>query len=715
MKKHAKILSVVLYTSFCLFVTGCNQAITAVEPNPNSINGIVSGFISPPVEYGMTFYWGWDGNVTEEVIARDLDNFKANNVRVVTLEPGYGMPFLYLSDEWFQAVKLTVELAKQRGMKVWLVDEGKYPSGFAGGKFTSDAPDLRMQALVVDKKFVGSIKGGDTVTKTLPDSTVGVVAINKNNNSNLILTSSSKELNWTAPDGDWEILVIEHQYRSSATRAVNNPTRKKDSSNSLCDYLNPEATMKFIEFTHDQYKKYVGHEFGKTVLGFRGDEPDYSIRGIPYTPKIFEEFKLRKGYDVRPYIAAFFAPKLTDVQQRVKADYWDVWSDLFSENFFAVQAKWCAENNLQYLVHLNKEDNYPGLVDHEGDFFKDMRSVQMPGVDAIWNQIWPGNLTDFPKYASSVAHVYGKPRAFTESFAAYKTEPNVQQAKWVLDHQFVRGINMVEVMFVPASSEGTTGMSGWLLDDEFPAVAEYINRMAYTLSQGKPAAKIAMYYPTTSMWLGDDDSDKSALDITKSLLENQRDFDYVDEYALCSVLKIKDDKLINLSGQAYETVIVPSVTVMSKQALDNLKAFRNAGGSVIFMGRTPSLVTETIFKDAIDAPDVSWAVLEPSGELTNKVLKALPAPDVFLDKPCADVKCLHRKFSDADLYMLFNESTENTFSGSVKLEGKGVVQLWDPMKGELVGGFDGVSSKINLELQPYSTVLIVIGQKPDKL
>ena len=34
-------------------------------------------------------------------------------------------------------------------MKVWIIDEGKYPSGFAGGKFSQERPDLRMQALVI--------------------------------------------------------------------------------------------------------------------------------------------------------------------------------------------------------------------------------------------------------------------------------------------------------------------------------------------------------------------------------------------------------------------------------------------------------------------------------------------------------------------------------------------------------------------------------------
>ena len=28
-----------------------------------SIDEMASAFTSPPVAYGMTFYWGWDGNV----------------------------------------------------------------------------------------------------------------------------------------------------------------------------------------------------------------------------------------------------------------------------------------------------------------------------------------------------------------------------------------------------------------------------------------------------------------------------------------------------------------------------------------------------------------------------------------------------------------------------------------------------------------------------
>ena len=160
---------------------------------------------------------------------------------------------------------------------------------------------------------------------------------------------------------------MQPQFKTAVTRAANNPTGGKDTTNSLCDYLSPVAVKQFIDFTHEQYKKYGGDEFGKTILGFRGDEPDYGH--TPWTPTMLQEFRRRKGYDIQPYLASLFIRNLTDEQKRAKADYWDVWSDLFGEIFFKLQADWCAKNNLEYMVHLNHDEAMSGLVKSEGDFY----------------------------------------------------------------------------------------------------------------------------------------------------------------------------------------------------------------------------------------------------------------------------------------------------------------------------------------------------------
>ena len=678
-----------------------------------SVAEVAVHFSTPPPEYGLTIWWGWDGAITEEVINRDLDAFQARGIHVVTIEAGYGTSTPYLSPGWFETIKLAVAQARRRGMRVWLVDEGKYPSGFAGGKFSAERPDLRMQALVVGERV--EVAAGTTLVRKLAPETVGVLAVNQADNSSRTLATGAADLQWTAPEGKWEVLIIQHAFRSSPTRAANNLTRGKDDKNSLEDYLNPAATRQFLAWTHEQYRKYVGAEFGETVLGFRGDEPDYSINGIPWTPAIFNEFGQRKGYDAQPYVASFFAPHPTEEQQRVKADYWDVWSDLFRDNFFRIQGDWCAANGVEYLVHLNHEEDMMKLVHSEGDFFKDMRYVQVPGIDTIWNQIWPGKVSDFPKYASSAAHVFGRPRAFTESFAAYRTPPTVDQARWVMNQQYVRGINLQEIMFVPASSGGRTGFRGWLDDEKFPAAVAYANRATYLLAQGRPAAGIAVYYPNLSLWLGDAAADAGTLALMQQLLEHQRDFDFINEEAFATALTLDGGALKNLSGQSYRAVLVPPLSAISRLALDRLQAFAAAGGRVIFLGRQPALVVEKTFRQAGGPPDLGWAVREPSGELTSRVIEALPPPDVVLDQPCPPVKYLHRRWRDADLYFFFNESDQPQ-TRQAALPGSGPVQVWDANAGT-IGPADNAAEgngtvRLRLELEPFGTKFIVVGAVP---
>ncbi len=679
--------------------------------NPRA-SEVAKAFAEPPAEYSLSFYWGWDGEVTEEVIARDLDEFKSKNVRIVTLEPGYDMPHPYLSPGWFEGVRTAVRLAKERDMRVYLVDEGKYPSGFAGGKIISEAPELCMKALVTDTVITAA--GGQTISLPLSEEVVSVAAFNKTDSTTLILERIDGKPEWTAPDGEWLVFVVKHAFRSSPTRSVNNPTRGKDARHALMDYLDPAATRKFLEFTHEEYKKVAGEEFGKTVLGFRGDEPDYSIRGIPWTPRLFEEFEKQKGYDVRPYAASFFTPRLTEEQRKAKADYWDVWSSLFAESFFKVQAEWCAGNSLDYLVHLNHEENMVGLVRSEGDFFRNMSSVQLPGVDAIWHQIWPGEVNPvFPKYASSSAHLNGHPRSFTESFAAYNPQPDLNQAKWILDQQLVRGINMVEIMFVMASTHGTSGMRGWLADERFPAVAKYVHRACYLLSQGTPAAPTAVLYPTASIWLGDNEKDMSALEAMQALLDNQHDFDIIDEHALTSVLTPGNGTLVNRSGQAYSAVVIPPVSALSEKTISRLKEFEKSGGKVITLGKSPVMAVNRSFLNGFETRP-EWAVNEPSGKVTPFVLNALPSSDFMLETPCESVKFTHRKWKDADLYFIFNEGDESR-ELQVTLAGKGVIQEWNAMTGEITpvsgekAGAGRVTTRLNLK--PWETRFLVVGGK----
>src|ERR1035438_2534862 len=251
--------------------------------NAPTASEVAARFLAPPAEYSPTLWWGWDGPITERVITRDLDGFLARGVRAVTIEPGYRMDNApYLSPAWFQLIRTAVQAARKRDMRIWLVDEGKYPSGFAGGKFAAEHPELGMQALVVAERV--PLAAGETLQRKLSPETVGALALNLLDNSSRRIDLGSGELTWQAPEGKWQVILVEHRFRSAPTRSVNNPTKGKDDKASLMDYLDPAATRQFLAYTHEQYAKVVGDEFGKTILGFRGDEPDYSVTGIPWTP-----------------------------------------------------------------------------------------------------------------------------------------------------------------------------------------------------------------------------------------------------------------------------------------------------------------------------------------------------------------------------------------------------------------------------------------------
>ena len=137
---------------------------------------------------------------------------------------------------------------------------------------------------------------------------------------------------------------------------------------------------------------------------------------------------------------------------------------------------------------------------------------------------------------------------------------------------------------------------------------------------------------------------------------------------------------------------------------------------MIFAGRTPTVIVNKTFLHADGPVDLSWALTEPSGELTDRVMAVLPKPDVALDAPCPDIKYTHRRLRDADLYFFFNESTTEKYTCEASLAGIGEVRIWDAMTGDIkmlngLSGRDGFM-QVPLELEPYETRLIVIGPPP---
>jgi len=793
-------------SALALFVAPCLAQTTVAQHPWQKIQmptaaEVASVWVAPPAEYGPEPYYGLNGPVTVASVARDLDTMKSLGFHTVTVQAGRGMKQAYLSPEYFAFFKEFVAEAKKRDMRVWIVDDAGYPSGFSGGKFSSDKPELRMQALTLAQRF--PVKAGETLSQPISANAVAALALGTSG-ERMVVPIADGKIAWTAPtSGAWTVLVVEHVFRTSPTRSDTNPTGLKDFSQSLEDYINPAATAAYLQFTHQQYFNTMPEEFGKTILGFRGDEPDYSIAGLPWTPAFFDRFQQEKGYDVRSYVAAILAAErsgkarpgaaptpppvqLTEAERRAKADYYDVFSQMFRDGFFKPLGQWAAAHGVEYQIHLNHEEMEMELTHSEGDFLRDMKYVEEPGIDAIWHQIWTDTVADFPRLASSAAHVYGHPRSFTESFAAYRPQPDVTMARYILNEQIVRGVNVMETMFFPSSATAlapppakpTTeqaaaasmpalpamrhgGPSPLMRDPAWPALMDYARRLTYVMSMGRPAASVALYLPSSSMWLGDSTSDTAFVSSERMLSERQIDFDIINQDALAEDLIAGQGTLATMSGNQYHTIILPSVAVLTQKELDRLRAFAKGGGRVLFLGRTPSLISGKTILDARAATpaDFTFATVETSAQLPPTptppdqppaappaplvvpaaieaaLNKVIPKKDVTLDAPDPAVKVITRSLRDSAMYLFFNESA-NPVSHKVSLGWKSlegptadtgasninvnmplsqlemVVDAWDPATGTISRLADWHGPHIGplqLDLKPYQTLLVTMG------
>ena len=107
---------------------------------------------------------------------------------------------------------------------------------------------------------------------------------------------------------------------------------------------------------------------------------------------------------------------------------------------------------------------------------------------------------------------------------------------------------------------------------------------------GRPAAQVGLYHPANSMWMGDEEADRSTTKLGWQLVENQVDWDYFDEESLESVATIAT--AASRTSAARSTG--PSWFLLDgdhEAGLERFQAFFKAGGKLIFVGKTPTMST----------------------------------------------------------------------------------------------------------------------------
>ena len=123
-----------------------------------------SEFLTPKTIHWPGYMWVWNDRLDIEEIKcqiKDMADHKALSPMVVPEPKAFrpkNMPTRlapeYLSPEFLNIYKEMVDHAAQFGMRVWLYDEGGWPSGNVCGELVKQNPQLVQQKLKRKSKWV---------------------------------------------------------------------------------------------------------------------------------------------------------------------------------------------------------------------------------------------------------------------------------------------------------------------------------------------------------------------------------------------------------------------------------------------------------------------------------------------------------------------------------------------------------------------------------
>ena len=152
-----------------------------------------------------------------------------------------------------------------------------------------------------------------------------------------------------------------------------------------------------------------------------------------WTPALFDAFRAKRGYDLRDHLAELAGEGDREAVCRVKCDYRETLSDLIIEDVFPRWTAWCRARGIRtrneaHGAPANLLDFYALADVPETEMFgKGDRSILIS------------------KFASSAAHVTGKPLVSSESCTWINEHFNetLAEAKVFLDRLFLAGVNHV--------------------------------------------------------------------------------------------------------------------------------------------------------------------------------------------------------------------------------------------------------------------------------
>lgn len=669
---------------------------------------VLPGFRNPPAGYGeVPFYWWMGDTLTRDHLRDHLDLLKDHGISSLQVNYAHsdkggklwGLTFrsrpAIFTDAWWELFGWFMHEARERGMTVSLSD---YTLGVGQQQYVdeilSDHPDMIGKELHLAKHYVKN-----RLQLKIPGQTLTVQAFRYDRDSLPIVSSQidltpqcpDGVLSWEAPPGEWLVLAV---YASPRDPSY--------------DPMHPQSGKRYVEYFFQRFEEHFPEEADRGLNFFFSDELNFQLGNLIWNATFRQEFIRRKGYDIVPFLPALFVD-MGDRTTKYRLDYNDVMVSLCEERFFEPVYRWHEERGLIYGC----DHGGRGLdVTEFGDYFRTQRWNQGPGCD----QPRLGRDIIKNKVASSIAHLYNRPRVWLEGFYGSGWGTSSGDLTDAIFANFAQGQNLLSLHGLYYSTPG--GWWEWAPPcnhfrmpywAEMKRLLACTQRLSYLLSQGYHRADVALLYPVEPVAAGfGKGSVDCAFELGRQLYAMGIDFDFMDYESLARA-GIEQGRL-QVSGESFRVLIVPAMEAMRSTSLEKAVAFQQAGGIVIWVNRLPE-ATEQGRNDAQMQRLTAGLQTIPQQQVAETVSRAVTRDFAIVQGSVDQPYVLHRTAGWRDLYAVYNVGR-----GSVcYFRCRGGAELWDPWTGEVqtlpVLQTDAEGSYIRMPLEKTEMQLVVFDPR----
>lgn len=646
--------------------------------------------------YILPFFW-LHGE-PHEILCEEIDRIEACGIREFCVESRPHPDFM--GEQWWGDMDLIMEEARRRRMRVWLLDDDKFPTGHAGGGYEREPQKAKIYIAERHMDLCGPLESGAVLIENFlgdDGELLGVFACPKPyGGSSDISITDAVDLTDSVHDGIVYLNIPAGFYRLFVLFT----TRKGGGRENYMNLLDEASVKVLLDQVYEPHYARYKEDFGKTFAGFFSDEPEIgNVPGYGFEEKLGKKnvrlpwsTELKKMLEERwkdnfPACLIALWYQAGDGTSALRRDFMDCVSQLLSDNFSMQIGNWCREHGVEYIGHVIEDDNaHARLGCSTAHYFRAEKGMDMAGIDVVHLQIIPGFKEcdhqwiasdrdgeffhyGLAKLGSSLARLdkRKKGRALCEIFGSFGWAEGVWLMKWLTDHMLVRGINtFVPHAFSPLFPDRDCPPHFYARGNNpqypyFRELMKYMNRMCHLLNGGRMVIETAVLYHGEAEWCSDTELFQRPV---RKLMEKQIDCDVIWSDLLQRDSCIFQEGKLCVNGLRYNCLIIPACQCVTDTVARFIADAKKEGFPVLFMDEYPV----QSLSDDVPAEAVR-TMTEVIGEdhLTDRVMQLCGAQEFTVD--CKegnreDLRTCTYTQQDGFVYLFFNEHPYQ----SVKIE-----------------------------------------------